>query len=86
MFEKQEREVCDEVYNLIAELMTKKKSSEDEFIYKSYILVRTMLNPQPSQRIFPKNILVFPMEKIGKLTGINKSLSLSLLEQHKFHW
>jgi hypothetical protein len=44
VYEKQERDVCDELYNLIAELMAKKKNSEDEFIHKSYILVRTMLN------------------------------------------
>ena len=42
VYEKQE--VCDELYNLIAELMAKKKNSKDEFIHKSYILVRTMLN------------------------------------------
>ena len=42
VYEKQE--VCDELYNLIAELMAKKKKSEDEFIHKSYILVRTILN------------------------------------------
>lgn len=42
VYEKQE--VCDELYNLIAELMAKKKNSKDEFIHKSYILVQTMLN------------------------------------------